>query len=69
MESTKKFSRDLYPCWEVFSQEYPEHKDHMYQALYWAVNPIDDVDALCAFVDSFGMWLHNEIAIKVLHDV
>lgn len=66
MHKSKKFSRDLYPCWEIFSEYYPEEKENMYKALERSINPIDDSLVLNQYLDDFWVWLANEIQTEIL---
>jgi hypothetical protein len=56
-EKERAYTRDLYPCYQVFSKYYPEQERNMYQALDWALNPIDDKQRLTEFIKKFGSWL------------
>ncbi len=62
VERSGLFSRDLYPCYEVFSRYYPIQAPQMKQALHYAINPLTDKAQLLAFVYDFGSWLTAEIA-------
>lgn len=61
MERQQCYTRDLYPCYEFFSQNYPHHQQQMYQALNWAINPIDDPKIIVDFLEIFGICLIEEI--------
>lgn len=61
METAQCYTRDLYPCYELFSRYFPEKQSQMYQALTWAINPIDDPVKISEFLNSFGRWLVQEI--------
>ena len=41
-----QYTRDLYPCWALFSAFYPEHAAHMERLLGWVIVPIQDPDQL-----------------------
>jgi predicted nucleotidyltransferase len=55
------FTRDLYPSYELFAKYYPDKRKEMYQALEWALNPINDKEKLLNFLEEFGTWLVSEI--------
>lgn len=40
------YTRDLYPCWETFSQYYPQYKSDMWRVLNLAVYPSKNVEDL-----------------------
>ncbi|MEA5523093.1 nucleotidyltransferase [Limnoraphis robusta] len=61
METAQCYTRDLYPCYELFSRYFPQQKSQMYQALTWAINPIDERVKISEFLNSFGGWLVSEI--------
>lgn len=61
METAQCYTRDLYPCYQLFSRYFPEKQSQMYQALTWAINPIDDPVKISKFLNSFGGWLVEEI--------
>jgi tRNA A-37 threonylcarbamoyl transferase component Bud32 len=54
------FTRDLYPCYEIFSKYYPEQESQMIKALEWAVNPTDEKKLILDYIGSFGPWLAKE---------
>ncbi len=61
MERDQCFTRDLHPCYERFSHYYPTQKSSMWQALTWAINPIDSPEKILEFLHQFGGWLVEEI--------
>lgn len=61
MERSQKYTRDLYPCYEVFAEYYPEKKMEMYEALELAVEPTSDKKVILTVLDNFGGWLVKEI--------
>lgn len=61
METAQCYTRDLYPCYELFSRYFPQQQPQMYQALNWAINPIDDRVKIREFLNSFGSWLVHQI--------
>lgn len=60
MGKEKVYTRDLYPCYEVFSKNYPEQEPQMRQALEWAVNPVSDQEKILEFLNTFGDWVAAE---------
>jgi len=61
MERSGKYSRDLYPCYEVFSQYYPEKEAEMREVLHLALNPTSDRDIIRKVMNRLGKWLQKEI--------
>ncbi len=61
MERSQKYTRDLYKCYEVFSEFYPEKEAEMREVLYLALNPIHDKHKIQKIVDTLGVWLVGEI--------
>lgn len=61
MERSGKYTRDLYPCYELFSQYYQEKSESMYRALELAVNPSDDIDDIMEVLQGIGAWMVVEI--------
>lgn len=57
MMRSQKYTRDLYPCYEVFSEYYPERKEEMFEALTLAIYPIDDKAKINSIVGSLGNFL------------
>ena len=57
MAEANCYTRDLYPCWQIFSRYYPEKREQMKQALHWAINPTDDHTEILSFLQDFGGWL------------
>jgi hypothetical protein len=60
-ERAQKYTRDLYPCYEVFSEYYPERKAEMFEALTLAIYPIDDKDKIDKILCDLGQFLISEI--------
>lgn len=60
MERSKKYSRDLYLCYEMFVEYYPEKEKEMKQVLFLALNPTDNKDEIIEIVSEFGVWLAKE---------
>lgn len=59
MEEERRYTRDLYPCYESFASHYPEKRREMYRALELAVNPAASPEAE-GFARDFGGWLAGE---------
>jgi uncharacterized protein len=69
MPAEKVFTRDLYPCYELFSKHYPDYATQMTQALEWALSPSTNRDQLVEFIRSFGGWLISRIqALQLTKD-
>lgn len=60
IEGEQTYTRDLYPAYELFTKHYPEKEGEMRKALQYAVNPSEDIEAILAFLDSFGDWMIDE---------
>lgn len=60
MARSKTYTRDLYPCYETFSQYYPELEPKMHEFLYLALNPIANKETLRGMATEFGEWLQKE---------
>jgi predicted nucleotidyltransferase len=67
MERSQKYTRDLYPCYEGFSEYYPEQKDNMYKVLELAINPTDDKAEIEEVLDSIGNWIIKEVGNSQRH--
>jgi hypothetical protein len=61
MEKEGVFTRDLYPCCNIFLKHFPDQELKIKKALQYAVNPISDTMEISQFIDSFGAWLRNKI--------
>ena len=59
MVKEKRYTRDLYLCYESFAKHYPEKKGEMYRALELALNPKVSEETE-RFINSFGTWLAEE---------
>lgn len=66
MEREGVYTRDLYPCWEIFSRYYPREKDHMKRALQWAILPETNPGKIRQFLESFGGWLIAQVEEELL---
>jgi hypothetical protein len=59
-ERSKKYTRDLYKCYEVFSEYYPEKEKDMRKSLVLALNPTDDKNKIKEIMSGLGIWLLGE---------
>lgn len=64
MTDEKRYTRDLYLCYESFAKHYPGRAAEMYRALELAVNP-ETGKATESFVQEFGAWLSDEAKRKL----
>ncbi|MDQ0350562.1 hypothetical protein J2R98_000365 [Alkalibacillus filiformis] len=55
-----KYTRDLFPAYEIFSKYYPEKESEMKQALKYAVNPVGNTNEIIDFLDDMGDWMISE---------
>jgi len=60
MEKTNKYSRDLYKCYENFSQIYPEKEPEMREVLFLALNPTSDIKKIDEVLNSIGKFLEKK---------
>lgn len=60
LEKSHKYTRDLYRCYETFSENYPEREVEMKEALYLALNPTVDKTKIKSVMDNLGVWLLKE---------
>ncbi|RXZ01450.1 nucleotidyltransferase [Fictibacillus sp. S7] len=60
IEKERKYTRDLYPAYEIFSTYYPEKESEMKQAVKYAINPTENGNAIIVFLDDMGTWMINE---------
>jgi hypothetical protein len=60
MERSGKYTRDLYPCYETFSEFYPNRKDEMYKVLELAIYPTSDKQIILEVVLGIGKWVAGE---------
>lgn len=60
IERSGKYTRDLYPCYEAFSEYYPDREADMREALYYALNPTSDMQVLKRIADTLGQFLLEE---------
>ena len=64
MVEERRFTRDLYLCYESFAKHYPDKAADMYRALELAVNPVLGEETE-TFVGEFGEWLAQEAERKL----
>lgn len=64
MVDAQKYTRDLYPCYEVFSEYYPERKEEMFEALYLAIFPTEDKVKINSVLMNLGQFLLKQIELK-----
>ncbi len=60
LEQSQKYTRDLYKCYEVFSEYYPEKEPEMREVLDLVLNPTSDKNKIKEIMDTLGMWLLTE---------
>jgi uncharacterized protein len=58
-----KYTRDLYYCWKVFAEFYPEHSDSMYACLELAINPTTDQAEIEKVLEDIVPFLSAEILL------
>lgn len=68
MERSGKYTRDLYPCYELFSGYYPEKSDEMYHALELAIHPSQDAREIIDVLEGIGGWLVREVNAVLKND-
>jgi len=61
MKKEQCFTRDLYPCYELFSKHYPEKESQMMKALELAIFPVADIDSILEIVNSLDSLLITEV--------
>ena len=57
MEEERVYTRDLYPCYRIFSKHFPDKEESMRRALELAVNPTSDPEEVLRYLEDFGPWL------------
>ncbi|WP_409294131.1 nucleotidyltransferase [Peribacillus sp. SCS-26] len=60
IEEEKKYTRDLYPAYKIFSEHFPERESDMKQAVTYAINPIDNPQKIIDFLNEMGKWMVSE---------
>lgn len=53
----RSYTRDLYPCYRAFANQYPEQESSMRQAVEYALGPSPDAEEVKAFLRDFGGWM------------
>jgi len=61
MEKEKCFTRDLYPCYKLFSKYYPEKEREMKEVLFLAINNTNDRQKILDILRNIGIWITGEI--------
>lgn len=56
----QSYTRDLFPAFKLFSKHYPDKKQKMRTALWYAINPLSNPEEILKFLDSFGDWIKAE---------
>ncbi len=64
MNRSKKYTRDLYRCYETFAEYYPEKEREMREVLYLALNPTTDKQKLEELMFGLGKWLQEEAKVQ-----
>lgn len=59
-ERSGKYSRDLYRCWETFTEYYPEKSDEMREVLHLALNPTADEQVIRDLEQKWTKWIIEE---------
>ena len=60
MERSTRYTRDLYLCYEGFSEYYPEKEIEARELLQYALNPTNNKDKIIAIKEKFSAWLITE---------
>lgn len=61
MERDQTFTRDLYPCYKIFSKYYPEKEEEMREALELAINTTGDKEKISNILNNIGQWIVDEL--------
>lgn len=64
MEDEQAYTRDLYPCYKMFSDHYPEMEPVMHRALEMALWPTNDEAAFQLLLSDIGAWLVDKVHEK-----
>ena len=64
-ENLDVWTRDLYQCYRLFSESYPDKKDEMYFVLERAISPTTDRNDIFKIFNEIGDWLVEEIDKKL----
>lgn len=60
MERSHRYTRDLYKCYEGFSEYYPEKEPEMREILNLALNPTGNKEKIVQIKNNFVPWLKEE---------
>ena len=60
-EKEQKFTTDLYLCYQVFSEYYPEKEKEMREVLHLYLNPIEDDLYLKNLIEDLGNWMLKQM--------
>lgn len=60
IEDEHKYTRDLYPAYQLFSKHYPEKETEMRRAVKYTVDPSSNPDEITAFLNHLGDWMIDE---------
>lgn len=60
MERSRSYTRDLHPCFQGFSDYYPEKRDEMYQVLCLAIEPTEDCERAAWKLRQIGLFVADE---------
>lgn len=60
MERSNRYTRDLYLCYEGFSEYYPEKEAEVRKILHYALNPTSNKEEIITIKESFSSWLLAE---------
>jgi predicted nucleotidyltransferase len=61
MERSQYFTKDLYPCYEIFSNYYPEKREEMKEVLFFSINNTASSKEILRILSSIGIWIADEI--------
>ena len=65
MMRDNSFTRDLYPCYEIFSKYHPEKESEIRKALELAINPTDNKLEILETINGLVNYIKNEIKYNV----
>ncbi|KAA0547147.1 nucleotidyltransferase [Bacillus sp. BGMRC 2118] len=60
IEKEHRYTRDLYPAYQLFSNHYPEKSAAMRQAVMYAIQPIENPHEITSFLYNMGHWMIHE---------
>lgn len=63
MEREQAYSRDLYPCYEMFCKYYPEKEPAMREVLEQALFPVSNEQKFEQMRDEIGPWLVEQLDV------